>query len=53
MPVFQRDPHEGDFWGYMPLNFFAPHAQHAISRDDDEQHFEFRNMVKTFDASAG
>ena len=27
MPVFQRDPQEGDYWGYMPLNFFAPHAQ--------------------------
>jgi isoamylase len=36
MRVFQRDPHEGDFWGYMPWNFFAPHAQYAISRDDDE-----------------
>jgi len=29
MPVFQRDPQEGDYWGYMPLNFFAPHAQYA------------------------
>ena len=46
MPVFQRDPHEGDYWGYMPLNFFAPHAQYACSRRDDEQHIEFRNMVK-------
>ena len=48
MPVFQRDPEEGDFWGYMPLNFFAPHAQYASTRDDDEQHLEFRNMVKAF-----
>jgi len=48
MPIFQRDPQEGDYWGYMPLNFFAPHAQYASSRDDDEQHLEFRNMVKTF-----
>jgi isoamylase len=48
MPVFQRDPHEGDYWGYMPLNFFAPHAQYASTRDDDEQHLEFRNMVKAF-----
>jgi len=45
MPIFQRDPHEGDFWGYMPLNFFAPHAQYAST---DEQHLEFRNMVKAF-----
>jgi glycogen operon protein len=46
MPVFQRDPQEGDYWGYMPLNFFAPHAQYASNRDDDEQHLEFRSMVK-------
>jgi isoamylase len=48
MPIFQRDPQEGDYWGYMPLNFFAPHAQYASSRDQDEQHLEFRNMVKAF-----
>ena len=29
MPVFQFDPHEGNYWGYMPLNFFSPH--HAYS----------------------
>jgi isoamylase len=48
MPVFQRDPQERDYWGYMPLNFFAPHAQYASTRDDEEQHIEFRNMVKAF-----
>jgi len=54
MPVFQRDPQEGDYWGYMPLNFFAPHAQYASTRDDDEQHLEFRKMVKAFhDAGIG
>ena len=46
MPVFQRDPHEADYWGYMPLNFFAPHAHYASSRDKDGQNLEFRNMVK-------
>ena len=46
MPIFQRDPQESDYWGYMPLNFFAPHAQYAATREDDEQHIEFRNMVK-------
>ena len=46
MPVFQRDPHEGDYWGYMPLNFFSPHAQYASTRDDDGQHLEFKEMVK-------
>src|SRR5271169_4964836 len=48
MPIFQRDPQEGDYWGYMPLNFFAPHAQYASTRDGDVQHLEFRNMVKAF-----
>ena len=46
MPVFQRDPHEADYWGYMPLSFFAPHAQYASNRNDDGQNVEFRNMVK-------
>lgn len=48
MPVFQRDPREADYWGYMPLNFFAPHAQYASTRDDDGQHLEFREMVMAF-----
>jgi isoamylase len=47
MPVFQRDPHERDYWGYMPLNFFAPHAEYGV-RGDDEQHLEFKNLVKAF-----
>jgi glycogen operon protein len=51
MPVFQRDPQEDDYWGYMPLDFFAPHAQYASARDDDEQHLEFKNMVKAFHAA--
>jgi isoamylase len=48
MPVFQRDPQEGDYWGYMPLNFFAPHAQYASTYHADEQRLEFKNMVKAF-----
>jgi len=48
MPIFQRDPQEGDYWGYMPLNFFAPHAQYASTLAGIEQHLEFRNMVKAF-----
>ena len=46
MPIFQRDPQENDYWGYMPLNFFAPHAQYASNCDKDGQQREFRNMVK-------
>ena len=53
MPIFQRDPQEGDFWGYMPLNFFAPHAQYASS-DSDCHQLEFKGMVKAFhDAGIG
>jgi glycogen operon protein len=48
MPVFQRDPQEGDYWGYMPLNFFAPHAQYASTQGNDAQHQEFKEMVKAF-----
>ena len=48
MPVFQRDPQEGDYWGYMPLNFFAPHAQYASTHSTDEQRLEFKNMVNAF-----
>ena len=48
MPVFQRDPQEGDYWGYMPLNFFSPHAQYASIQREEQQHIEFKNMVKAF-----
>ena len=48
MPVFQRDPQEGDYWGYMPLNFFSPQAQYSCDRDPGQQHLEFKNMVKAF-----
>ena len=48
MPVYQRDPHENDYWGYMPLNFFAPHSQYASTRGHREQHLEFKSMVKAF-----
>jgi isoamylase len=53
MPIFQRDPQEGDYWGYMTLNFFSPHGQYASKRDD-QQYLEFKNMVKAFhDAGIG
>lgn len=50
MPVFQFDPQEGNYWGYMPLNFFAPHNGYAISASDCScaAHDEFRQMVKAF-----
>ena len=43
MPVFQYDPQEGNAWGYMPLNFFAPHHAYAASTPTCDQHNEFRD----------
>ncbi len=46
MPVFQFDPDEGNYWGYMPLNFFAPHEQYASDSRRCLPEIEFREMVK-------
>lgn len=53
MPVFQYDPQEGNYWGYMPLSFFAPHHGYATtpSACACEQHNEFRAMVKALHAA--
>ena len=32
LPVHQFDPQEGNYWGYMTLNFFAPHQGYARAR---------------------
>lgn len=47
LPIHQFDPEEGNYWGYMTLNFFAPH--HGYVRGD--AHAEFRAMVKAFHAA--
>lgn len=44
LPVHQFDPQEGNYWGYMTLNFFAPHAAYGV-RDPA---LEFRRMVRAF-----
>jgi isoamylase len=44
MPVFQFDPQEGNFWGYMPVSFFAPH--HAYASAAGEQRREFKELVR-------
>ena len=44
LPVHQFDPQEGNYWGYMTLNFFAPHAQYAA--DSRNARDEFREMVR-------
>src|SRR5262249_3643139 len=43
LPVQQFDPHEGNYWGYMTLNFFAPHCGYAS--DPRNAADEFREMV--------
>lgn len=50
MPVFQFDPQENNYWGYMPLNFFAPHHAYAVRKDQFlcEPHYEFQEMVNAF-----
>jgi glycogen operon protein len=49
MPVFQFDPQEGNYWGYMPVSFFAPHQGYA--RERRGAHHEFRAMVKALHAA--
>jgi glycogen operon protein len=44
MPVFQWDPLEGNYWGYMPLSFFAPHSGFATR--PGAQHEEFRTLIR-------
>ena len=51
MPVFQFDPQEDNYWGYMPLGFFAPHHLYAIQTDVCAQRSEFRRMVKALHAA--
>lgn len=49
LPVHQFDPQEGNYWGYMTLNFFAPHAQYASHPDMAVE--EFQMMVKALHAA--
>lgn len=51
MPVFQFDPQEGNYWGYMPLSFFAPHHGYGSRKENCDQHNEFRAMVKALHAA--
>jgi glycogen operon protein len=49
LPIHQFDPQEGNYWGYMTLNFFAPHDGYATNPRN--AHNEFREMVKAFHAA--
>ena len=46
MPVFQYDPADGNYWGYMPLNFFSPHHDYLSDHAVKAQHNEVRDMIK-------
>jgi len=48
MPVFQFDPQENDYWGYMPLSFFAPHHLYGKAEAPTALLNEFREMVSAF-----
>lgn len=47
LPVHQFDPQEGNYWGYMTMNFFAPHHSYAI----EDPVIEFRDMVAAMHAA--
>ncbi|MBI1823602.1 MAG: glycogen-debranching protein [Nitrospirae bacterium] len=51
MPVYQYDPQEGNYWGYMPLNFFSPHHSYSKDPESCEQLNEFREMVTALHAA--
>jgi isoamylase len=51
MPIFQFDPAENNYWGYMPLNFFAPHHEYSTGLRPGQQRTEFRTMVKALHAA--
>jgi isoamylase len=51
MPVFQFDPGEGNYWGYNPISFFAPHNAYAHRCDMCDQHAEFRELVRALHAA--
>ncbi len=51
LPIFQFDPQENNYWGYMTLSFFALHQDYCVSNDIYEQIIEFKQMVKALHAA--
>lgn len=51
MPAFQFDPGDGNYWGYMPLSFFAPHHGYSTNQSSCEQYSQFREMVRELHAA--
>ncbi len=50
LPLYEFDDKEdiGNYWGYMPLCYFAPHKKYAFNQDDGKAIAEFREMVNEF-----
>jgi isoamylase len=48
LPVFQYDPQEGNYWGYMPISFFSLHQAYAMGHTPAAAFDEFRAMVRAF-----
>lgn len=46
MPIHQFDPTEQNYWGYMPLNFFAPHKAYTSDQSPGGAIREFKTMVR-------
>ena len=47
LPVYQyAEEPGGNYWGYMPLGFFAPHARYGAATALLDVADEFRSMVK-------
>ncbi len=52
MPVFQKEPQSGDYWGYMTMAFFAPDQTYAGNPADPREAITaFKRMVKALHAA--
>jgi glycogen operon protein len=53
--LLRVNPHTGEqlgnYWGYDPVNFFAPKGSYASVRDAGAQVLEFKEMVRAFHAA--
>ncbi len=45
-PIFQFDPQENNYWGYMSMNFFSLHSDYCSNNDFHDHIDEFREMVR-------
>lgn len=47
LPLHEFDNKEdgGNYWGYMPLCYFAPHKKYAFNQNDGDAILEFREMI--------